>query len=673
MRPFRTISTLLLLSALRVAGVSQDIERVLPDLEWRTLETDHFLVHYHRGTERTALEVARIAERIHGPITSLYGHEPDQKVSWIIRDHDDISNGAAYFYDNRIEILAPAMDFEFRGIHPWLENVVTHEFTHIVQIQTSMKLGRRVPALYFQWLGYESERRPDVLYGFPNVVVSYPLSAFIVPSWFAEGTAQVNHPDLSYDFWDSHRDMILRMHMVDGTVLSWEEMAVFGKTSLGNESSYNAGFSIVAYIAETYGTESLAGISRGLSPLFRLTIDGAIRKVLGKSGRELYDEWKKFKTTGYLRLAQERGASAFDGKLLEAEGFGNFYPRFSPDGSVIAFVSNKGKDYLGQSSIYEFDRKTRTLQKRMDGVRSTVSFSPDGKFLYYAKSTRQNPSWSRFYDLYRFDRSTGRETRLTKGLRALNPALSPDGNHLTFAFGSDGTLNLGISDSEGRNIRKVTDFVDGEQVFTPVWSPDGKTIAFGYSNGHGQSIALIDTSGANFRILVGDHDARNPRFSHDGSLLYYAHDRDGIFNIYAMDLTQGSVRRMTNVLGGAFLPDVNPEGDLVYAAYTSTGYKIALVEAGEREILASTFHTETDDSNRRPSTGFPVANSPGKSGGEEGSAAQNGPALQNSRPYRNVFTSLSIIPVVRVDNYNPRNKGIDIVKLGLYGVSSDVL
>ncbi|HTY35915.1 MAG TPA: hypothetical protein VMH23_02335, partial [Bacteroidota bacterium] len=43
------------------------------------------------------------------------------------------------------------------------------------------------------------------------------------------------------------------------------------------------------------------------------------------------------------------------------------------------------------------------------------------------------------------------------------------------------------------------------------------------------------------------------------------------------------------------------------------------------------------------------------------------------KPYRNTFTSLSIIPVLRVDNYNPRNKGIDVVRPGFYFTSSDVL
>ena len=114
-----------------------------PELDWKTIETKHFLVHFHNGAERTGTEVATIAESIYGPITTMYSHEPDQKVSIVIRDHDDYSNGGAYFYDNKIVIYAPALDFELRGTHPWLWNVVSHEFTHIVQIQTAMKYRQK--------------------------------------------------------------------------------------------------------------------------------------------------------------------------------------------------------------------------------------------------------------------------------------------------------------------------------------------------------------------------------------------------------------------------------------------------------------------------------------------------------------------------------------------------
>ena len=119
----------LLLIAACLATVSAQEEYIThAELDWRTIETPHFLVHYHTGTDRTARTVAKIAEEIYGPVTSLYDQEPYQKVSLVIKDYDDYSNGGAYFYDNKIEIWAPALDFDLRGTHNWLRNVITHEF-----------------------------------------------------------------------------------------------------------------------------------------------------------------------------------------------------------------------------------------------------------------------------------------------------------------------------------------------------------------------------------------------------------------------------------------------------------------------------------------------------------------------------------------------------------------
>jgi hypothetical protein len=55
-----------------------------PEFDWFTIETEHFYVHYHKGTERTANLVAKISEEIYGPITSLYKYKPADKTSWII-------------------------------------------------------------------------------------------------------------------------------------------------------------------------------------------------------------------------------------------------------------------------------------------------------------------------------------------------------------------------------------------------------------------------------------------------------------------------------------------------------------------------------------------------------------------------------------------------------------
>ena len=629
------------------------------ELNWYTIETEHFFVHYHEGAARTGSKIAHIAESIYGRVTGMYRHQPDQKVHFVVRDHDDYSNGAAYFYDNKIEIWAPAMDFELRGIHPWLWNVVTHEFTHLIQIQTSMKLGRKIPAIYFQWFGYEAERRPDVLYGFPNVLVSYPLSAFVVPSWFAEGTAQYNHPDLHFDYWDSHRDMILRMYMIDGNPLEWEEMAVFGKTSLGNESAYNAGFSIVHYVAERYGPDTLRQISEALGSLQRLTIDGAIESVLGKTGTELYDEWRTSKEAHYQAVKERIGTNRVEGEIIEQEGFGNSYPQFSPDGSVVAYVSNKGFDYFGSSALYLYDMKSRTSSKLIDNVRSTVSFSPDGRYLYYSKATSDNPHWSKLYDIFRYDRESREEERLTHGRRALSPDVSPDGKKIVFVYGKDGTTNLGMCDSSGKEFVSVTNFVGGQQTYTPSWSPDGKAVAAGFSEGDKQSVILVDPAAGDVRMTVSDGDSRNPVFSRDGTLLYYSSDRTGIYNIYSFSLVNGEKKQVTNVLGGAFLPSVDKDGNLVYAAYASSGYKIAFLAQQDRPLV-------TLDGPSSETTTRAREESPGID-----SSKYTPP--ENAREYRNKFTSLSLIPVIRVDNYNPRNSGLDIVKPGLYVSSTDML
>ena len=694
-----------LLTAACVVRAQEDFPHA--ELVWRTIDTKHFLVHYHDGAERTARVIAKIAEDVYGPVTSFYEHEPDTKISFIVKDYDDISNGAAYFYDNRIEIYAPSMDFELRGTHNWLRNVITHEFTHIIQIQTSMKFGRKVPAVYLQWLGYESERRVDVLYGYPNIVASYPFSGFVIPAWFAEGVAQHNRAELQYDFWDTHRDMILRSYALDGNMLTWEQMGVFGKTSLGNESSYNAGFAFVRYFGEKYGEEKLREVSRNLSRLNAATIDGAIERAVGKPGGEVYEEWKADLVRSYrervapvramlregLPLVTDSLYEVIDpGEMIRLEsmmrsplapgkerseatvGFANLYPVHSPDGKKLAFTSAKNGDYFGLSSLFVYDFATRKETLVQPGVRTSPAWSPDGTRLYYGKMTRDNPHWSLQFDIYEYDLAAEKERRVTSGRRGLSPTVSPDGERIAFVTTRDGTSNLAVVNRDGSGYREITLYANGEQVYNPCWSPDGSRIVFDHSLKDGRDIAWIRPDGSDLTFLVtGEDDARSARFSPDGSALWYSSDRTGIFNVYRYDLATQHTAQITNVLGGAFYPTVNATGDLVYAAYTSGGYKLytyaspGVVPEGDRRYLPGP---------RDGRLAAPVLAS--NAGGQFDWSALRGyddtqGLPDSSRPYKSVFTSLSIVPVIRVDNYNPKSKGTDVIKVGAYIFSTDVL
>ena len=71
------------------------------DLNWHTLETENFLIHFHDETERSARETAIIAEKIYPYLTDLYEYKPSNKTAIIISDYDH-----GYLLEEDIEFIS---------------------------------------------------------------------------------------------------------------------------------------------------------------------------------------------------------------------------------------------------------------------------------------------------------------------------------------------------------------------------------------------------------------------------------------------------------------------------------------------------------------------------------------------------------------------------------------
>jgi WD40 repeat protein len=563
------------------AGVGVD-----PSLKWTTIDTEHFRVHYHQGAEWTARQVAQIAEEVYPHITGLYNYEPGI-VDFIIKDTEDYANGAAYYYDNKVEIWATNLEFGLRGTTEWLRNVVTHEYTHIVSIGAAMKMPRRIPAIYFQAISFEEEKRPDVLTGYPNGIVSYPYVGVVMPPWFAEGVAQYQSPTKQTDCWDSHRDMILRAAVLDDKMLSYEEMGYFGHGSLGNEQVYDHGYGPVRYTALTYGSESIGRITDGLSSVTSMKIDGALKKVTGKDGEQLYDDWKDYLGVRYEQQTKLVRANPREGFILSDDGNVTISPSFSPDGGRIVFLSNKGTVYA-RTGLFVIDRDGKNLKQLKDGVTSKPVFYSDGKKIVYARHRRANKYNAMQSDIHVYDLERKKEKRITKKLRASQPSFSPDGRSIVCLLNADGTHQLAVVDAEGGedNVRVILAPEKGTQFYHPQYSPDGKRILFGVFEEQTRHIAVVDADGNNFRYLVKSrNDERDARWLPDGSGIVFASDRTGIFNIYSTELGSGRYQQLTNVMGGAFSPDVSAaDGSLVYAGYNGDGYHISIVDGHSQPV-----------------------------------------------------------------------------------------
>ncbi len=667
----KKIIFILILFILQAKTIKAQLDDFDPEFNWYTLKGKHVYVHYHEETERSARTVLKIAEEVWGPITRLYQYEPDI-VHFVIKDIDDYSNGATYFFDNKIEIWSSALDFDLRGTHNWLRNVISHEFTHMVQIQASMKIGRSTPAIYLQYLNYEDKRRPDILYGFPNFIASYPIASINMPAWFAEGTAQYMRTEFNYDNWDSHRDMILRSYAIENKMLTWNQMGVFSKTSLGNESVYNSGFALTRYIAQKYGEDKIREITYKLGKLTNFTIDAAFEDVLGKDGNEIYDEWSSFIKKDYKRRIKSVQENLVKGKELVDDGFGNFYPVFSPDEKLIYFISNAGGDYFSTSGIYKYDFKKKEKESVRSGIRSTFNFIKGTNKIVYAKLSEENPKWRKVHDLYVYDLDEEEETRITFGLRANNPNVSHDGKKIVFVFQQDGTSNLGIVDINGKNFRRLTFYEMGEQVFNPKFSNDDSSIIFGYAYHQGRDIATIKTDGSGKKFILNKpYDERNATYDKDGNIIY-ASDETGIFNLYRFNPLTNKKTQLTNVTGGAFMPAVNSNGNIVYAGYTATGYKLFEINKKESEKV-------------NPDKKYIQRKNPPldevKSNGDFTQKDIN--RLKNFNDYElpktkrekysSAFTKLTILPFIRYDNYNTSKYFIDKIKPGVYLASTDML
>ena len=140
-------------------------------------------------------------------------------------------------------------------------------------------------------MNYEKEERDDVLYGYPNTIVSYAFPGVSVPPWFAEGVAQNMYNNAHFDYWDTHRDMILRDAFINNSVFDINQMSSFGKTGIGNEKIYNQGFSIAQYLTRKFKASVLRDISREISKPLQYSFSKAVKKATGYSLEEIYYDW----------------------------------------------------------------------------------------------------------------------------------------------------------------------------------------------------------------------------------------------------------------------------------------------------------------------------------------------------------------------------------------------
>jgi hypothetical protein len=538
-----------------------------PELKWHTIKTPHFFIFYHEGKfmEEIAHDVADIAETVYGRITELYDYQMDERVPIIVYGNEDITNGFADPIFPRITLYTPFIGnlADYRGMHDeWLINLIAHEFSHVVHLRSAWGF----PAYLRYILG--------------GIVIPNALS----PNYYVEALGQYGSQAIGADGWDAHRDMVMRQRVLNDDLYTYRQMVGINQqqTPYG-ESHYNSGLSFVNYLVERYGPDAINRINRTNNGTSLLGFDWALGSATGgKNFDDLYREWE-----GHLRevYSKQKEKVLKEGTYPEVK---HLWPhieaggaaRYSDDGKSIAFT---GRERFYQSySLYIAPSSGGEPQKAADEV-SRDFLDWRGNRVIYVKAER-NPNGSLINDLYVYNYTAKETKRLTDGLRGYYPASSPDGSRIALVRNENGTPNIFTINADGGNLKQIT-HTDHRAIYNDLrWSPDGMKILFSKFDGKRMSVYLIDADGSNLRTLIYDrYENLNPLWSPDGESIIFSSDRNGIFNLYELRLSDNRLFRLTNTLGGLFAQDFK-NGGLLLASYTNEGYKVGTVQYRPVEI-----------------------------------------------------------------------------------------
>ncbi|MGE0353049.1 MAG: DPP IV N-terminal domain-containing protein [Gemmatimonadales bacterium] len=544
---------------------------------FKVIETEHFDVYFYEREREAALDAARMAERSYARLSRVLNHQfRERKPILLYASHSDFqqtnasseepSEGTGGFTD----FLKHRNVLPFTGSYADFEHVLTHEMVHQFQ--------------------YDTWARGRAGAGLQTIIQVNP------PGWFVEGMAEY----LSIGGVDANTAMWVRDAVLQGKLPTIDQL-----TNDPRIFPYRYGQAVLAFIGERWGDEAIGAILQGsLSG----SLEGAFRRVLGVNFEQLSEMWREAMQKRYLpELADKQQASSFAQAVLNkenSEGVYHLAPALSPDGSQIAYFSEK--DFYA-IDLYLADARTGHVIRRLlkssfsanfetfRFIYSSTAWSPDGRYL--ALTAKRGPR----DDIVVLDVKRNRVVhRIKVDLNGVTtPAWSPDGRQIVFTGYDGGLSDLFIVNADGTDLRRLTN--DKYADLQPVWSPDGRSIAFSTDRGpetdfnllrfSNQRLALyhLDTG----RIEVLDHmtEGRNvsPQWSPDGRSLAFVSDRTGLANIFLINLEEDQLYQVTNVYTGvqgitALSPALSWARDadrMAFVYYENEAYNVYTVDNPE--------------------------------------------------------------------------------------------
>jgi hypothetical protein len=590
------IALLLALLVLTVAPTHSGAQQLtIPHLDWRTVETRHFVIHYPSNASAWTLDMATRIESVHEAVSLMVGSAPSEKVTVIVQDPNNRSNGFAIpLLGEPVIYFWPTPPDPGSGIannRGWGELLAVHEYAHIAHLTrpTRNPKWRRISRFLPARLG--------------------PI-ALESPRWVIEGYATYIEGRLTgmgrpHGAW---RAAVLRQWALEGKLPTYAQLDR-SSTFYGGSMAYLVGSAYLEWLVERKGEgdSSLVHVWRRMSARRTRSFSEAFAGVFGGLPEDLYGRFTAEITGNALeverRLHASLGVAPPDsgaGRTVQALRWYTGSPAVSHDGALIALVRTARdepsrvvvwkttEEPEDTSAIRARERELKLDPEDVPAIqwrprpRKAVAtlfpqggmpfteprFLPDGDHLLLTRATGRGDGMSR-PDLFIWNFRTGSIRRVTHDAAIRNADPSPDGR---FAVGSrciEGICDVVRVDLESGQVRAIAAGAPRVVYDRPRYSPDGSTVAVSVQMDGRWRVALLDARAAEPHEprFVGPADGANrydPAFLRDGKSVSVTSDASGIQNIEVIDTATNVARPLTAVTSAALAPEPSPVNDSVY-------------------------------------------------------------------------------------------------------------
>ena len=537
--------------------------------DWHVYKAPHFDVYYYPEEEAFLEQVVSYAESAYVTISKALEHEIRFRIPLIYyKTHREFeqTNILLSFIDEGVGAFAEPV--EKRMVLPIdlppseLYELIAHELTHIFEYSI----------LYQDTLGREVRANP--------------------PGWLMEGLASfMAHDEGALDL------MIIRDAVVNGVLPTLEQLRI------PYFIVYRYGHAIFDFITQEFGKEGVRNfLLEFRKVLLTHNVEKAIKEAFGWELEEFERRFHKYLRQKYLPILLEKDEPADYGQEIvfkadkeRGRQFWTLSPAIAPSGELIVAITTRYDDLDVAIFSAKDGQVVRNLTKgyTTDYESITVEFfkekrdlawSQDGdRVAFFARKGRRQP-------LFIYHAVTGEKLdEIPIDIdRLASPAFTPDGKEVAFSGNLGGVVDIFAIDLKTRQVHNLTqdEFHDSN----PSWSADGKRILYNRRLESYEKIFMVESADPTRKTQLTFGNTRDiqPSFSADGKFVYYASDYGGqqIYNIYSLDLADGTVRRYTDVLGGNFTPveltvDTGGRRTLAFASYAKSRFQLYKMVLGE--------------------------------------------------------------------------------------------